>query len=199
MRASPAALIVVLALLAGCTPGTLSAETAEEGPDVGLSEQEAPDAQAEPAPEPTPGDDSPTPPPQLVLAPCETTTVEAIEDTVVGQVSAFGDEDFETAYGYASPNFRSGMPVELFSQVIRINFAELLSVQSYRLSQCEADEANDIATVVVRFDTGLNPDYTLRYILERVEGTWLIGGASPESVSETIARAFSVDLPADSL
>jgi hypothetical protein len=199
MRASPVAFLALLALLAGCSAEDSGSETLDDAAETESGEQLVPDSPSEPSPAPNPELDSSTPRPQLVLSPCEDATIQSIEDTVVGQVNAFGDGDFETAYGFASPSFRSGMPVEVFGQVIRINFSELLTVQAYRLSQCEADEANDVATVVVRFDTEENPDYALRYILERIDDTWLIGGASPEAVSETTARAFSVPLPADSL
>jgi len=165
---------VALGVLAGCSTG---AETEDPPP---------PPAALEPAPpgtEESTDSSLPGEAPEPSSSSCSDDTREAIEDTVVGQVSAFSDGDFETAYTYASPSFRAGVPLDVFGQIIRTNYPQLLDASNARSGPCDADLTNGLATIVMAFNTQDDPSYTLRYVLERVDEQWLISGAAEETIS----------------
>lgn len=125
--------------------------------------------------------------PAVSLLPCSAGTREAIESTVVGQVDAFSQGDFESAYAFASPVFQAGMPLEVFGTLIRINYPQLLEASNARSGPCDADEENGVSTIVMRFDTPSESGYTLRYILEYVDDRWRISGAAEEEIPDTVA------------
>jgi hypothetical protein len=173
------AAVLLVGAVGSCTP--LEDSDAELPPPTALEEPALPDTTDVP-------DRSDTAPaPENSLSPCSGETRQAIEDTVVGQVSAFSDGDFEEAYSYASPSFQAGVPLEVFRQIISVNYPQLLDATNARSGPCEADVAGGVSTIVMRFDTALDPTYTLRYVLELVEDQWRIAGASQEPVADTVA------------
>jgi hypothetical protein len=183
MKTTPIAGVIALSfLLAGCSAPDVVGDDSVDDVAVEQPVEQAPDSDTV-SPEQPPSDQ----PPPLALSSCAPGTQDALDATIDGQIRAFGRGDFDAAYAYASPGFQVGMPVEVFGPLIQASFPELLEVTGFRSLQCEVDEDNGISTIVVRFDTPGNPDYTLRYILERVDGNWLIAGANPETVTETIA------------
>ena len=177
-----AALLVAGFVLAGCQTVIGEAETSpgEDAPVV-----EVP--QATPEPDTGNDDDSGEGVPQLALSPCEGGVKDAIDATIGAQTQAFRDGDFDAAYALASPSFQAGVSIEMFSRIIRLNYPQLLTADSARSGSCEADVPNGLATILVRFDTSSDPNYTLRYVVELVEGQWRISGANQEIVADTVA------------
>jgi hypothetical protein len=166
-------------ILAGCTPPD---SPGVEPPQPAVSQEPTvPDVA------PTPDEPETPPPPERSLGPCSSETRQAIEDTVVGQVTAFSDGDFEAAYAFASPSFQRGIPLEVFGQIIRTNYPQLLAASNARSGPCDADLAGGVSTIVMRFDTPTDANYTLRYVLELVEEQWRIAGANQETVADTVA------------
>lgn len=124
---------------------------------------------------------------EVSATPCDAVTRAAIETAVIGQVNAFSLGDFDAAYAFASPGFQEGMSREVFGQLIRANYAQLLQATNPRSSSCDADEQNGFSTIVMRFDTPTTSGYTLRYVLEYVDNQWRIAGASEEAVPDAVA------------
>ena len=176
------ALLLAGFLLAGCQPG---------GGDA-LAEPDANDTAGEvphnvPEPDTELGEDPDSGVPQLSLSPCDDGVKDAIDATIGAQTQAFRDGDFDAAYALASPSFQAGVSVEGFSRIIRLNYPQLLTADNARSGFCEADVPNGLATILVRFDTSSDPNYTLRYVVELVEGQWRISAANQEIVADTVA------------
>lgn len=123
----------------------------------------------------------------LALVPCEDETRGAIEATVVGQVEAFSVGDFEAAYAFASPSFQAGMPLPVFEQLIAVNYPQLLDARSARSGSCNADLDAGVSTIQIRIETNQDTTSTLRYVLEYIEESWRIIGASEEQTADVIA------------
>jgi hypothetical protein len=87
----------------------------------------------------------------------------------------------------ASPSFHAGVSLEMFVRLIQQNYPQLLTANNARSGSCEADVDFGLATILVRFDTPSDPSYTLRYVVELVEGQWRISGANQETPVDTIA------------
>lgn len=177
-----ATLLAAVFLLAGCQA---VASDEGDGIDTDASVVEVPDNS--PAPEPDVPEEPAPVVPQLVLTPCDDGVKDAIDATIGAQTQAFRDGDFDAAYALASPSFQAGITVDLFARLIRLNYPQLLTADNARSGSCEADVENGLATILVRFDTSSDPTYTLRYIVELVEGQWRISGANQETVVDTIA------------
>lgn len=181
---TPRALVVgfiAVGLLSGCAAAS---ESDSEPPEPVASQEPAPPERPAPPEGLDPSDESPS---ELGLGPCSGETREAIENTVVGQVSAFSAGDFEAAYAFASPSFQEGMPLDVFGPLIRINYPQLLEASNARSGPCDADLTGGFSTIVMRFDTPTDPNYTLRYVLERVGEQWRIAGAQQETVADIVA------------
>jgi hypothetical protein len=170
-------------MLSGCQvtgdPAELS-NTADESVTV------APDTPDESPPPPAP-DTSDTPTPELMLRACEEDIKQDIDRTIGAQTQAFRDGNFDAAYALASPSFQAGIPVEAFARLIRLNYPQLLTADNARSGSCEVDATDSIATIVVRFDTASDPEYTLRYVVEWVGDQWRISGANQEIPVNTVA------------
>ena len=183
MAARPvSALLVAVLALAGCQAGA-SDDLPEPDPDDAVVEV----PQATPEPDSSNGDDPGGVVPELALSPCDDGVKGAIDATIGAQTQAFRDGDIDAAYALASPSFQAGVPIEMFSRIIRLNYPQLLTADNARSGSCEADVSNGLATILVRFDTASDPNYTLRYVVELVEGQWRISGANQEIVSDTVA------------
>lgn len=133
--------------------------------------------------------DSPTPAPQSESSPVEPNPAEILQlcsdeqrsgaqATVTSQTSALRDGDFELAYSYASPGFRSGVSLEQFSALILASYQPLLAQATLEFGECLVDSGgSQLAMDVVLRGSGEN-SLGLRYILGYTEGGWLVDGAS---------------------
>lgn len=169
-------------MLAGCQPGIADDASKQNVDDLAV---EAP--QNSPPPESESSEEPSSPAPQLALNPCDEGVKNAIDATIGAQTQAFRDGDFDAAYALASPSFQAGVPLDVFSSLIQLNYSQLLTADNARSGSCEADVPNGVATILVRFDTSSDPNYTLRYVVELVEGQWRISGANQETVADTVA------------
>lgn len=177
-----ATLLVAGLMAAGCQSAT-GEDSADADTDTPVVE--VPDNS--PTPKPVDPDEPQPVTPQLMLAPCDDGVKNAIDATIGAQAQAFRDGDFDAAYALASPGFQAGMPLDIFARLIRLNYPQLLTADNARSGSCEADVENGLATILVRFDTSSDPNYTLRYIVELVEGQWRISAANQETVVDTVA------------
>lgn len=176
------ALLAVAFVLTGCQSNLT--DTAEESTSTDVA-TEAPDNP--PAPEPAQPNQPRPQPPTRVLSPCDDDVKDSIDATIGAQAQAFRDGDFEAAFDLASPSFQAGFTVDVFARLIRLNYPQLLTAENARSGSCEVDNDNGLATILVRFETASDPTYTLRYVMELVEGQWRISGANQEAPVDTVA------------
>lgn len=153
--------VPLLLLLVGCaspTPVTLESDT--------------PATQAEP-------DLSPSQDPMIQgLQECEAGTQSAIETTVNSQTSAFAGNDFELAYSFASPSFRSNVTLEGFVEIIAGSYGPLIESSRLSFSDCLVDLDSGLAAIDVRFLQSGNDVYALRYLMIETTDGWRVQGAS---------------------
>ena len=176
-----AVLLVTGFILVGCQTVDSDDASPAKNDDLTLDAQANPPA-LEPGPEKDPAPDAPT----IEFRRCDDAVRNAIDATIAAQTQAFLDENFDAAYALASPSFQAGIPLDTFVRLIRVNYPQLLTAANARSGSCEADVDNGIATIVVQFDTPSDPSYTLRYVVELVQGQWRISGANQETVVDTV-------------
>lgn len=170
-------------LLTGCQHTTDSVIDPPEPASI----DDSPSGTLDESPAPEPADAQEDAPESLELRSCDDTVKAAIDQTIGAQTQAFREGDFDAAYALASPSFQKAMPIDVFSTLIRMSYPQLLTADNARSGSCEVNSSDSVATILVRFDTATDPTYTLRYIVEFVEGNWRIAGANQENIPDTIA------------
>lgn len=110
--------------------------------------------------------------------PCGEETLNAIQETINSQISAFGGGDYEAAYDFASPVFQASVTLEGFVQIIEGSYGPLISSSSLVFSDCLTNEAETAGLVDVRFIQQSNDVYALRYLMINTENGWRVQGAS---------------------
>jgi hypothetical protein len=109
---------------------------------------------------------------------CEAQTQRAIETTVNSQASAFASDDFELAYLFASPTFRSNVTLEGFVDIIAGSYGPLIESSQLSFSDCLVDLGSGLALIDVRFLQSGNDVYGLRYLMTETPEGWRVEGAS---------------------
>lgn len=155
------ALVASAVFLVGCTPVASS-----DAPEPTTS-------QGEPAPT-----QSEEPEAELQLVSCEEGTQEAIEQTISSQTSAFADDNFELAYSFASPTFRSTVSLEGFVLIIASSYGPLIESSKLRFSDCIIDPDSGFALIDVSFLQSGEFVYALRYLMNETRDGWKVEGAS---------------------
>ena len=154
-------IIVFLAFLVGCaqpgTPGT--PESGESQAEPLPSKSEEGEAQNEP------------------IA-CQEQAQKAIEETVNSQTKAFSDSDYELAYSFASPAFRSSVTLEGFVAIIAGSYGPLIDSSELRFSDCLINSATGRALIDVSFLQSGDFVYALRYLMIDTPDGWRVEGAS---------------------
>ena len=101
-----------------------------------------------------------------------------IESTVNAQTSAFSRDDFELAYSFASPSFRSSVTLEGFVEIIAGSYGPLIESSKLIFSDCMVDLGSGLALIDVRFLQAGNDVYGLRYLMIETMDGWRVQGAS---------------------
>lgn len=136
-----------------------------------------------------PASDPSTPAPQSESSPVEPDPAEILQlcsdeqrsgaqATVTRQTSALRDGDFELAYSYASPGFRSGVSLEQFSVLILDSYQPLLAEATLEFGECLVGNGGEQLAMDVGLRGSGENSLGLRYILGYTEGGWLVDGAS---------------------
>ena len=138
-----------------------------------VSESETPTAEAQP--EPTQSEA-----PTIEGGPidCGASLQGGIESTVNAQTSAFSSDDFELAYSFASPSFRSNVTLEGFVGIIAGSYGPLIESSELIFSDCLVDLGSGLALIDVRFLQAGNDVYGLRYLMIETMDGWRVQGAS---------------------
>lgn len=114
---------------------------------------------------------------------CSTDEFASGSQWIKGQLKAFGDDNPEKAYSYASESFRQRNSIEMFTAVIVGQYSMLLNLQSYEILSCEKAEEQFLFKGKLKDKADKN--YTMQYLLSRVNGKWGVDGAQ---VSEKLDR-----------
>ncbi len=155
--------IPVLLLLVGC---------AQPQANI-VSESETPTAEAQPKPT-----QSEAPITEGGPIACDASVQGGIEATVNAQTSAFARDDFELAYSFASPSFRSNVTLEGFVEIIAGSYGPLIESSELIFSDCLVDLGSGLALIDVRFLQAGNDVYGLRYLMIETMDGWRVQGAS---------------------
>jgi hypothetical protein len=173
--------LVVLVLLVGaCTTGV-----ADDGPGAGDDGTQAsgPGATTESPAEPQPPDDS-VPERERVAPPqaagpvaCDEVTAAAIDVVIGRQLAAFAADDYETALGFASTDFRAGIDVRAFQALIERDYGLVAEAAGHRSEQCRRSPGPTAQVLVVV--TGVDGRRgELVYLMVVEDGQWRVAGAS---------------------
>ena len=95
---------------------------------------------------------------------------------IKGQLAAFAQQDFESAYGFASESFQSGRSLEQFTAIISTGYGFLLSARTNTVSDCIKEGNNFLFDVQVTTDSGTK--YPMMYALEKTTDAWGINAAT---------------------
>lgn len=117
----------------------------------------------------------------LETGPCPEALVSALSEVVLGQAEALGKGDWETAYTFASPSFRSAIGVEDFQYIVTADYLMLLTFEDATFAQCDV-VAENAALFQVVVSSGAFQPVTMVYQMIRDEGQWWISGVEmPQS------------------
>jgi hypothetical protein len=179
--AGPLVPLVLLVLLVGaCTTGV--ADDGSRSGDGG-TQASGPGATAEPPAEREPPDD--TLPEREGIAPpqaagpvaCDGFTAAAIDVVIGRQLAAFAADDYETALGFASTDFRAGIDVQAFRALIERDYGLVADAAGHRSEQCRRSPG-PTAQVLVEV-TGVDGRRgELVYLMVVEDGQWRVAGAS---------------------
>lgn len=151
----------VLVLLTGCTPIPI-----DEPPQLDQS-------QSEPSPSQSEG-----PNPENETIACDGLTQGEIEEVINSQTKAFSANDYELAYSFASPAFRSNVTLGDFVEIIASSYGPLIESSKLRFSGCLENTNTGLALIDVSFFQSGNSVYGLRYLLTDTQEGWRVQGAS---------------------
>lgn len=110
--------------------------------------------------------------------PCQNGIQGEIENTINAQSSAFSDSNYEMAYSFASPAFRSNVSLEGFVQIIASSYGPLIDSSELRFSNCLVNDEVSFALIDVSFVQSGDFVYALRYLMTQTPDGWRVEGAS---------------------
>jgi hypothetical protein len=153
--------IALIAIASGCS----QLQPSQTPEPTSTDTESAPNQNQEPTP-----DDGPVP--------CQEEIQGEIEKTVNAQTSAFAQSNYELAYSYASPAFRSNISLEGFVQIIASSYGPLIDSSQLRYSNCLVNTDVSFALIDVSFLQSGDFVYALRYLMTQTPDGWRVEGAS---------------------
>lgn len=180
MKLVAAGLVAAVFFLAGCATQTTTGQ-APNSP----SPTEAPDTPAPTEPEATEPDPELTEPEPTESEPvaCEDLVFQRAQATIRSQQDAFGSDDFQTAWGFASPSFRSSVTVDAFQTIIEGTYPFLLDNPNLRFIECQRQGK----TAFLQVEVAGSPTVVMVYRVVLNEDVWLIDAASIAGSREEVA------------
>jgi len=107
---------------------------------------------------------------------CSTEEFAGGSDWIVGQLKAFGEDEPDLAYSYASDSFKRANSLEDFASIIVSQYGMLLDLQSYQVISCDKD--GDFFSFKVRIIDNQSNAYSMEYVLTLSGDKWGVEGAS---------------------
>jgi len=161
-----ASIALVSLLLAGCSPaGPTQLESTPQASDVPFETEASPTETQEPESSVRPRE-------------CSLETKGLLVATIESQISAFAKEDYESAYSFASPSFRSSVNLQSFVAIIAGSYGPLILSTELAFSNCVVSEDDSLGVIEVRFVEGGNELYAIRYLMVSTEKGWRVEGAT---------------------
>jgi hypothetical protein len=107
---------------------------------------------------------------------CSPSEIDGGSAWIKGQLAAFAQQDFESAFGFASESFQSNRSLEEFTAIISSGYGFLLSARTNTVSNCIKEGNNFLFDVQVTTDSGTK--YPMMYALEKTTDAWGINAAT---------------------
>jgi hypothetical protein len=99
---------------------------------------------------------------ELADGPCNGGQARLVERHISDQIDALAKNQWESAYSFASPSFRSAVDIEQFIFIIGAQYAMLINNQGYEFAACSINNDQITQEVGVRSnDKVFNLTYTL--------------------------------------
>ena len=116
------------------------------------------------------------------LPSCSQSETDAGSAWIKGQLAAFAQQDFKTAYSFASESFQSARSLDQFTQIITTQYGFLLNATSNSIDECTPVDKDFIFDVTVTSASGAQ--LPMKYALSKKADTWGIEAATvvPASV-----------------
>lgn len=116
--------------------------------------------------------------PDSALIDCDEETQGEIEEAIKLQTRAFADGNYDLAYSFASPSFRSSVSLDGFVAIIAGSYGPLIESSQLRFSSCLINASTGIGLIEVSFLEGGDFVYGLRYLMIETPEGWKVEGAS---------------------
>lgn len=180
MKLVAAGLVAAVFLLAGCATQTTTGRTPTSQPSNQATDSPAP---TEPEPEQAEPESKEPEPTESGPVACEDLVFQRAQTTIRGQQDAFGSDDFQTAWGFASPSFRSSVTVDAFQTIIEGTYPFLLDNPNLRFIDCQRQGK----TAFLQVEVADSPTVVMVYRVVLNEDVWLIDAASIAGSREEVA------------
>ena len=110
------------------------------------------------------------------LPSCSQSEIDAGSAWIKGQLAAFAQQDFKTAYSFASQSFQSARSLDQFTQIISTRYGFLLNATANSIDQCTPVDKDFIFDVTVTSASGAQ--FPMKYALSKSADTWGIEAAT---------------------
>ena len=110
------------------------------------------------------------------LPSCSQSDIDGGSAWIKGQLAAFAEQDFKTAYSFASESFQSARSLDQFTEIITTRYGFLLDATSNRIDQCTPVDKDFIFDVTVTSASGAQ--FPMKYALSKNADTWGIEAAN---------------------
>jgi hypothetical protein len=175
MKVMIAGLAAAAFLLAGCatqtTTGQAPGTPAPTQPEPTEPEPTAPESTA---PESTSPESTEPGPTESAPEPCEDLVFQRAQTTIRSQQDALGNDDFQAAWGFASPSFRSSVTVDAFQGIIEGTYPFLLDNPELRFVECQRQGE----TAFLQVEVAGSPTVVMVYRVVLNEDVWFVDAAS---------------------
>jgi hypothetical protein len=110
------------------------------------------------------------------LPSCSQSDIDTGGAWIKGQLAAFAQQDFKTAYSFASESFQSARSLDQFTQIITTQYGFLLNATSNSIDECTPVDKDFIFDVTVTSASGAQ--LPMKYALSKNADTWGIEAAT---------------------
>ena len=110
----------------------------------------------------------------IKVHPSNPETLQAIMACVGGQLEAIRNEQFETAFGFASEGIRQEQSMQKFEEMVRNHYQAMLNYEAIEISNAIDDGKQGM--IRVRLSQNRVPTAVYSYIMALENDQWKIGG-----------------------
>ena len=107
---------------------------------------------------------------------CSQSEIDGGSAWIKGQLAAFANQDFKSAFGFASESFQSNRSLEEFTAIISSGYGFLLNSRSNSVGKCIKEGNGFLFNVQVTDESGTK--YPMMYALEKTTDAWGINAAT---------------------